>query len=193
MNRITFIIIAFVFLLSLFTFHLYAQLPTTEWIRTYPHNNDFQAGSYALALDDSGNVYISGFTDDNNPVMNGYCTIKYSSTGTLLWVANYFGIYTGGRYARAIALDKFSNVYVTGYSYETGQISDYCTVKYNSNGVQQWIRNYNGQVSGRDEVDKISVDGAGNIYVSGSSRTSTGFVITTIKFFLLFCTNLIFL
>jgi len=167
--------------LQLATCNLFAQ-PSLEWAHRYPDTNTFQAGANAMALDDTVNVYITGYTENNNPVQSGYCTIKYSPSGSRLWVANYYSNNTGGRYAYAIALDKFSNVYVTGFSYENGDLLDYCTVKYNSNGVQQWVKTYDGPVHGEDEAQKIVVDNAGNIYVSGYSRIAGTFVITTIKY-----------
>ena len=176
--------IQFIFLLLIANCtYLAAQLPTLEWVNTWPHSDYFRASAYALALDDSGNAYVTGHIERDNPVMRGYCTIKYSASGTFQWTANYYGNNTGGRFAFAIALDKYSNVYVTGYSLETGNYFDYCTIKYNSSGVQQWVRTYNGPVNGEDEATKIAVDNAGNIYVSGYSEISGGgFVYTTIKY-----------
>ena len=160
-----------------------------EWVRRYPDTstgNAFNAGAYALALDDSGNVYITGYVDYNNipPYNNGYCTIKYNAGGVQLWVSNYYGTNSGGRFAFAIALDSSSNVYVTGYSYEVGRDFDFCTVKYNSSGVQQWVEYYDDPYHGEDEAEKIAVDNAGNIYVSGYSQVTSGgaFAYTTVKY-----------
>src|SRR4030095_4559839 len=174
--------IFFVLFLIIFYISNVNTQPTLEWVRTFPDSVGFRAASYDLVLDDSDNVYITGFFQNNGSTMNSFCTIKYSSSGTQQWVANYFGNNSGGRYARAMALDKFANVYVTGYSFETGQHVDYCTIKYSSNGLQRWVRTYNSQMNDRDEADKIVGDSAGNIYVSVSTRGPTGFVITTIKY-----------
>lgn len=141
-----------------------------EWARRYPDTNTFNAFAYSLALDDSGNVYVTGSTSTQGNLTNGYCTIKYSSSGVQQWVANYYSNNSGGRYAYAIALDKSSNVFITGYSYENGRYFDYCTIKYNSNGVQQWVQYYDGPIHGDDEAEEIAVDNAGNVYVSGFSR-----------------------
>lgn len=152
-----------------------------EWVRRYPDTNTFTAGANALALDDSGNVYIAGSAGNVN--FSTYCTVKYSSSGVQQWVAFYYGTNDGGRQAYAIAIDKFSNVYVTGGSYNDSSLFDYCTIKYNSSGVQQWVKYYDGSAHGIDAATKIAVDNAGNVYVTGeSSLGGYSFIYTTIKY-----------
>lgn len=61
--------------------------------------------------------------------------------------------------------------------------SDYATVKYNSEGILQWIQRYNGPDSRGDAVTSLQVDISGNVYVTGNSdaiSTSTDFA--TIKY-----------
>src|SRR3990172_11402306 len=122
MKMFVFYILLFTFHVSRFTFHVFAQTPTLEWDRFYPQGNEFKAGAHAMALDDSGNVYVTGYAyNDNNPLLpyfNAFCTIKYSSSGLQQWAVQYRGTNLGGRYAYAIALDKYNIVYVAGYSYE---------------------------------------------------------------------------
>jgi hypothetical protein len=156
-----------------------------EWVRRYPDTstgNAFTAGAYALALDDSGNVYITGSAGSYS--FSAYCTIRYSRTGVQQWVAFYYGSNYGGLYANAIALDEYSNVYITGYSNNPASYFDYCTIKYNSSGVQQWVKYYDDPYNGEDEAEKIAVDNAGNIYVSGYSQVTSGGALayTTIKY-----------
>lgn len=172
-------------LLKLFSNTLLLSQPTLEWMRLYPDTTtSFAAGSNALALDDYGNVYITGFAQSPNGSWNSFCTAKYSSAGIRQWVSNYYGNNVGGRYSYAIALDNARNVYVTGYSYEDGNDFDYCTVKYDSNGVQKWVNKYNGPSNGIDQAQKIAVDNAGNIYITGFSSLYGGWTLqnTTIKY-----------
>src|SRR6266542_2014222 len=114
--------------------------PTQEWIRLYPDTNTFSANGYALALDSTGNVFITGLAT-NNSTWRDYCTVKYSPAGVQQWVSNFRGPLSI-TFAKAIALDDSSNVYVTGYSNNGSTFFDFCTVKYNTNGVQQWVRFY---------------------------------------------------
>jgi hypothetical protein len=158
--------------------------PSIEWFKLYPviSHHDTLASYCALDLDQSGNVLVTGLTIINNKYH--FCTIKYSAFGAQEWVRFYAGYNNGGRIPYSIAVDKSSNVYVTGYDYFPGNYFDYCTIKYDSNGVQQWVRYYDGPVHGNDEARKVAVDIDGNIYVFGFSTIhgSSGFAYTTIKY-----------
>ncbi len=174
------VIISF-FLFEIFFIPLLYSQVQQEWIRYYPDSNNFRVLPNDMVLDDSGNVYITGMVLTNT--WQAFCTMKYSPSGNQIWVSNYYGISIGGREARSIALDKNSNVFVTGYTYQNSTFFDFCTIKYNSIGEQQWINFYDGLVHGEDEGEVIAVDNANNVYVSGFSQITGGhYVFTTIKY-----------
>lgn len=84
--------------------------------------------------------------------------------------------------ATAIFVDRAGNVYVTGSSQgiEQGQ-KDFATVKYNSAGVQQWAERFSG--IGNSIPSAITVDGAGNVYVTGGSEsTGVSYDYLTVKY-----------
>ena len=75
-----------------------------------PGNADDHAA--AIAVDDSGDVYVTG--SSNLPGTSyDYATVKYNSSGTQQWVTRYNGPVNGGDYGNAIAVDSSGNVYVT--------------------------------------------------------------------------------
>jgi len=138
----------------------------TVWVRRYngPGNSDDYA--YSIALDGSGNVYVTGYSTGSG-TGSDYCTIKYNSAGVQQWVARYNGPGNGSDGAYSLAVDNSGNVYVTGYSFGSGTNYDYCTIKYNSSGIQQWVARYNGPGNGDDVAYSIAVDGSGNVYMTG--------------------------
>lgn len=94
--------------------------------------------AYALTLDDSCNVYITGASYGSAP--NDDCaTVKYDSYGNEIWAIRYNGIANGHDRAYAIAVDSAGYVYVTGESFGgSGAYSDYVTIKYSqSTGIAE--------------------------------------------------------
>ncbi|MBW6479419.1 MAG: T9SS type A sorting domain-containing protein, partial [Bacteroidales bacterium] len=109
-----------------------------------------------------------------------YATIKYNSEGEELWVAHYNIPGNSYNIGRAIAVDASGNVYVTGQSDGIETTSDYATVKYNSDGEEQWVTRYHNDY---DYSWAIATDVSGNVYVTGSSWGSgTQYDFATIKY-----------
>jgi uncharacterized delta-60 repeat protein len=154
----------------------------SQWVQRYngpPGTGLDQA--FSLAVDASGNVYVTGNSSGSGTGPD-YATIKYSTTGVMLWASRYNGPGNNFDYAYALALDASGNVYVTGRSSGSGGTgSDYSTVKYSTNGDEQWVQRYTELDF--DWASSIAVDASGNVYVTGrSSGTGTGEDYATIKY-----------
>jgi hypothetical protein len=158
----------------------------TAWVRTYDGPGNAFDMAYAVAVDGYGNVYVTGVSmhSRNLPYEYDYLTIKYFPNGDTAWVRSYDGPAGGGEdLAYAIAVDGSSCVCVTGKSYSSGTDYDYTTIKYYPNGDTAWLRRYNGPANGSDVAFDITLDGSGNIYVTGSSYTTgTGYDYVTITY-----------
>ncbi|MBM3157078.1 MAG: hypothetical protein FJ004_07305 [Chloroflexi bacterium] len=138
--------------------------------------------AYALGLDSSGNVYVTGWCQ-GVATNEDYATIKYDNNLNQLWVARYSGPASGQDRASAIAVDGGGYVYVTGWSTNSGSGLDFTTVKYDSNGNQLWVARYDGLAGGEDKASAIALDSSGYIYVTGSSTgNGTGLDYATVKY-----------
>jgi hypothetical protein len=155
----------------------------TAWVRRYNGPGNMQDYAYAIAVDGSGNVYVTGQSEGSETGYD-YATIKYYANGDTAWVRRYNGPDNLDDYASAIAVDDSSNVYVTGESPGSGTGDDFATIKYYPDGDTAWLRRYNGPGNSSDGARAIAVDGSGNVYVTGQSEGSeTGYDYATIKYY----------
>lgn len=139
-----------------------------KWVTRYNGPNNRHDVAYALGVDRSGNIYVTGNSD-------GYeATIKYNSSGVQEWVARDREVYGGPRY---LNIDILDNVYVAGYSSWC-----YMIVKYNSAGVEQWMSRYDGPGNDWDLVSALSVDALGNVYLTGYTTWQYGEGYMTLKY-----------
>ncbi len=154
-----------------------------QWAAEYNGPGNFWDYAQAIAVDGSGNVYVTGNGWCGSSGSDNYLTVKYNSSGQQQWVAEYNGPGNTDDHAYAIGLDGSGNVYVTGFSYGSGTSIDYATIKYDANGNQQWVQRYDNDNYDNDYAYAIAVDGSGNVYVTGQSTGSgTYYDYATIKY-----------
>jgi hypothetical protein len=151
-----------------FTIVKYNNNGVQQWtIRQFGSDNtsSFTSG---FTFDRLGNVYLAASSGAAG--LQSYLTAKYNSSGAAEWIKLY-GLSGLPSHCEAsdIVLDTRGNVYVTGYSYSPANLSlqGCTTIKYNSAGVEQWVRIYNGN-NNSARGRKIVSDPEGGIYVCGS-------------------------
>ena len=185
------------------------MIPTATCNQVFAPNQNFQwtkqlgesgkttqISSYsgAIALDSSGNVYVTGYTSGNLPSCNGtstncagsshgstdYFVSKYTGAGAWLWTQQ-LGAGGGATGGIAVSVDSLNNVYVTG-STQTNLIScngvstnciggsqgdvDYFVSKYSSSGAWEWTQQL-GETGIVTSSLGLAVDSSGNSYVVG--------------------------
>jgi uncharacterized delta-60 repeat protein len=152
------------------------------WGRRVSGNNE--AVGNAITTDSRDFVLVTGYSKNGSSQSNDYMTIKYDNDGAEQWRRFYSGINNGGEdRAYAIVVDSYDNVIVTGESEGSGTNQDYATIKYTSNGNQQWGSRYNGTGNGQDRAYAIVVDNAENVVVTGATeRPGTGSDYGTVKY-----------
>ncbi len=136
----------------------------------------------AMAVDDSGNVYVAGWVTRPSTGID-FATVKYSADGELLWQQYFAGTGSSEDKPTAIAVDSARNVYVTGSSGGATGL-DYVTIKYKADGSDSlWMRRYNGPGNGDDKPVAIAVNDSLNVYVTGwSLGAGTGLDYATLKY-----------
>jgi len=150
-----------------------------QWAARYAGTGWDEARS--IAVDENGNVYVSG----NSMGASFYdcLTVKYDSGGNRLWEARYDGPASKEDLGAGLVLDSDANVYVTCQSVGSDPPwHDYATIMYDTDGDQLWVERYDGSTHGDDRPQDIKIDEDGNVYVTGSSQTSTGLDFLTIKY-----------
>jgi hypothetical protein len=138
-------------------------------------------GAYGVAVDSSGNIYVTGETLNAlpNEVSAGGLDVfiaKFNPGGTRLW-AHQFGSNRNDR-ARGIAVDAAGNATLVGYT--DGQLpqqpavfgEDFFIAKYDSLGRRLSLQAVD--LGRGEEAFGVALDTAGNVYVSGTTYQQAG-------------------
>ena len=143
-----------------------------------------------IALDSSGNIYVTGYywsTVDfggGNVTSNGNWDaflLKLDSSGTFQWVKSY-GSNSGNDLGRDVAIDSNDNIYMLGTYRGTVDFgaddvvatdADIFLIKFNSSGVFQWV--YTAGGTGFDDSRALALDSNDNPYITGSYSNTVNF------------------
>jgi hypothetical protein len=142
---------------------------TNPWYQTFDGGVEDDDSLTAMAVDDRGNVCVTGYTYVYQGDID-WMTIKYNSEGSKVWSASH---QTFGEDDEpfGIVMDEHGEYYVTGFDY-AGPDENYCTVKYTEDDVgafrvelpddsfrlgatvtpRVWVRNYSALTSKRFAV-----------------------------------------
>ncbi|MEO8210734.1 MAG: SBBP repeat-containing protein [bacterium] len=141
------------------------------WEKIYNGPGNGNDIAYSITLDNSGNVYVAGESKGIN-TNNDFILIKYNTDGDEQWNRRYNGESNSVDIPVKVVTDNSGYSIISGISWEMSSLFDIVTIKYNSDGVQQWIKRYNNSGNVNEVADDLAVDASGNIYVSGSSLGS---------------------
>ncbi len=135
-----------------------------EWVRTFSDQDSVR--NIATDIDANGNIFVAGFVFTNS-TKSDFILIKYDAQGNTVWFTKYDSPFHGNDRAIALTCDPAGNAYVTGTSENSFSNLDYLTIKYDNNGNELWTARYD---NGEDDAPvAVEVDGAGNVYVAGTS------------------------
>jgi len=150
-----------------------SQQTYPPWIRQFG-GSDMDAAT-ALAVDGSGNVYVTGYTGHRgiNVGTADAFVQKYDPSGALVW-AQQFGS-AKDDLPNAIRVDASGSVYVVGATYGslTGEANggvDAFVRKHDAAGAPVWTRQFG--TGGVVSAQSVTLDARGNVYVGGTTNAA---------------------
>lgn len=120
-----------------------------------------------MILDAQNNVYVCGYGYQAGGTNLDMLLVKFNKNGILQWNKWLDASGGGNDFARSMAVDASSNIYITGFGTKTGQGNNIYTSKYSKTGTKQWTKNYNDINNTEDIGESISIDNSGNVFVTG--------------------------
>jgi hypothetical protein len=134
----------------------------------------FNDMGYGIALDGSGNTYVAGHASTSTfpgrgsdpPDVPGFVS-KLTSSGALVYSKFLVGE------AHGVAVDGNGDVYCTGTTpnNNTGIAQNAFATKHRSNGDEVYSVTFGGDAD-NEIAEAIGVDGGGNAYITGTTRSS---------------------
>lgn len=152
-----------------------------QWVATYSGGTANYGYPNRIFLDAGGNSYMSGQYKNVPGNNDDIALIKYNSNGAQQWVRTYNGPSNRNDYAYGMASDG-ANIILTGKEGFGNGNSNFCTLKYDYNGVFQWAQTFNSPSNLNESALSVAIDGSGNIIVTGSSDSSVFVQARTIKY-----------
>src|SRR5258706_10502150 len=153
--------LAIIFIISFSALQLYSQV-NQEWARTYDGPSHGMDLWYSTVIDNSNNIYITGISE-------GICTIKYNSSGELLWVTRYkYNNLDSIARPNKIAIGFDGSLYISGVS-TANNSRDVIIIKYSTVGIMQWVRRYPQINYHWDYPHDMCIDRVGNIILTGNT------------------------
>ena len=178
----------------------FAWTPTTPQVSASAFGGTSTDNGNAIAVDAAGNVYTTGYfqnTADFDPGIgisnltsaslngNDVFVSKLDSSGNFVWARSFGGTSTDT--GNAIAVDAAGNVYTTGYfkgiaDFDPGAGTSNLTAvgnqdvfvsKLDSSGNFVWAKSFGA--GSDDDATGVAVDASGNVYTTGTFRSTVDF------------------
>lgn len=149
-----------------------------QWERLYNGGKWDDDRATGVCVDAEDKVYLGGVSRSPDR-KSEYVLLKYDADGRALYPQPVtYNPSAAGHEDVDIALEDFvvdakGSLYLAahvGYTRKSGD--DYCLfAKYDYHGNQIWMRRFSGEFRGGDKVSKIALDGAGNVFCTGTGYT----------------------
>ncbi len=134
---------------------------------------DYNIGGISVSKDNY--IYLGGGSNITGDYQ--FLSYKYDSDGNLVWEDTSSFVGTNNRIV-SVATDANNNYYFTGLV--TMGTSDYYTAKYNTSGSIVWADTFDNGFE--DHPTDITLDGYGNVCITGYYTVDTNYKMLTIKY-----------
>ncbi len=152
----------------------------SQWTATYNGSASLNDEAKGIAVDASGNVYVTGYATLSGQSTD-YATIKYNSSGTQQWVQTVNGTNNGHDEATAIALDASGLPVVTGWKHN-GVNNDYYTIKYDASGTTLWSASWHSVGDKDDRAFDVAAAQDGSFIVVGQTGVPGALSYTAVRY-----------
>lgn len=145
----------------------------TLWTRRYDGTASGNDEAFGCAFDGTGNLYVSGYSYNGSDY--NILTVKYNENGEILWTRKSTDTLDSLRFPHTDCVtDGSGNVYVIGMCGINENFGNRYSLitKYNASGDSSWVSRYDGPTS-YDQHLGCALDGAGDLYVTGTSYDGT--------------------
>jgi len=149
----------------------YNSSGTQQWAKYLSGNSSNSRDEIISIASDLNNNILAGGNAKYQSSGYDYVTVKYNSSGDLLWNSNHGGTSGTDDLMSYLSIDLAGNAYVTGFTNDLFSGMNFCTVKYNINGTQDWEKKYNFIDNDSDKASMVKTDTSGNVYVTGFSKS----------------------
>jgi hypothetical protein len=148
--------------------------PDTAWLFTYPASEFGESQPLAAFVDDTGNVYVAGWSQ-KKPEHPGVLLLKIDSLGHLVWERTSDNVT-----AVSAARDTGGDIYIAGSSTDTsGRLH---VLKYSPSGNLVWDRSYGEAHRRFKSWPSIAIDDSQNVYACGKTDSADCGIVSILKY-----------
>lgn len=150
----------------------YNSAGTFQW--TYSNGTTLNDEGKVVTTDATGNIYVAGHSEFSTAsTYVDFLVLKFSPAGALLFSVTQDSGFDKLDTPHAMKLDASGNIYIGGQGFTTVQNEeDYLLMKFDNDGLFQWLEIYSGNAEALDRINALDVDqSTGNVYVTGRSKS----------------------
>lgn len=140
-----------------------------RWVYFYDALCNEDDYAYSITYGENSNIYIAGYSNGNE-TKEDLIVLSLDNQGNELWVYRYNGSANESDSGYGVIYGLDGNIYMVGCAKENTSSNDFLIISLNNQGIERWIYNYDGWISGRDAAYSITYGLDGHIYACGGSE-----------------------